>query len=77
MLQYIINLKAIPPIHTCTRAPRMECKENSNLTLSNTITIGDKDIGTLPYKGLQNSCPFMAPYQAPKGRIKFPMSPSP
>lgn len=38
----------------------MASEENSNLTLSNIINIGDKDVGTLPYKGFQNGLPLHA-----------------
>lgn len=49
------------PYKLLTRAPIMESGgKKSKLKLDNIINIVDKDIGTLPYKGLQNHLPFHA-----------------
>lgn len=52
-------------------------ERNVNLKFLNIINIGAKDIGSFPYKNSKIVCPYMPPYQAPKGRLKFPMSLSP
>lgn len=41
------------------------------------LTQETRTLGHCHIKDSKIACPLMPPYQAPKGRLKFPMSPSP